>query len=136
MLRNRLDLAAIQSVLLVANASITENIEDHGIDAHSNRYPFAYDLGDGVEISISSLTNPPLGLTWGELEIVVRGLWIYHIEGKRDRASFFDICDTEHEYVYPCIGWGMITKPLRLDSSNLTSISKREIRRSSAFQVG
>ena len=108
----RLDLVAMRSLLIVANASIAENIEAHTAHAYSYLHPFVYDLGENVEIRLAAAIAPTLGLTWGELQTIIRGLWIYHIEGKRNRASYFDVYDFEHEYSYPLIGWGLFQKPM------------------------
>ena len=127
-LHARLDLQAIKSLLIVANASIAEKIEIAGVDIHSYLWPFAYNLGDGVEIWLSSTVDPLRGLTWGQLQTVVRGLWIYHIEEKRPWASAFDIYDVGQGYVYPMIGWGTIQKPVRSIAEPATSnaISRRD----------
>ena len=111
-------MTALRALLLVANASISENLAEHGAHSYSNLYPFAYDLGEDLEIKLCSSTNPNLGLTWGQLQIIVRGLWLYHIEGKRYKTSFFDVYNLQHEYVYPLIGWGWIRKPMHLAINN------------------
>ncbi len=112
--REPLNLAAMQWLLVVANASISDHLAASSANHYSLLWPFIYDLGDGVEIKLSSSTRPILGLTWGQLQTIVGELWIYHIEGRRNWESDFDICDLEQEYVYPMIGWGTIQKSEKL----------------------
>lgn len=119
----------MRSLLIVANASIAENLEMRGANTPCEMWPFTYDPGGGVVVTLSSSRIPGSGLTWGELQTIIGGLWIYHIEGRRNRASFFDIYDVEHGYPYLKLGWGTIRKPLE-QSAELAlpdSISKRNL---------
>ena len=86
-------------------------------------FPFAYDLGDGVEIRLASFTDPHLGLTWGQLQTIVRGLWIFHIEGRRNRASFFDIWRLGDNNLASILGWGYVSQPLKSNAKLLSGSS-------------
>ena len=132
-----LDLAALRSLLIVANASIAENLAVHGANANSMLFPFVYDLGDGVEIRLASSTDPQLGLTWGQLQTILRGLWIYHIEGGCNRVSFFDIWRLEDNNLASLLGWGYIRKPMKWTIERLPGnpISKRSSASSPTFAL-
>ena len=114
----------------MANASIAENLAASGANAYSNLPPFEYDLGEGVEIQLFSTWTPVSGLTWSQLQTIVRGLWMYHIQGKRYQASVFEVFDYDHDYIYPLAGRGVIRPPAQsiAENSSLRAISKKDLR--------
>ena len=112
----------------MTNASIADSLAVHGGNTHSNQDPFEYDLGEGLEIKLFSTWSPVSGYTWSQLQIIVGGLWDYHIMGKHYKASIFDVYDYEQEYIYPVVGRGVIQDPSQSLSEQVLShsISKRD----------
>ncbi len=119
----------------MANASIADDIARYGQDHYSNLdylHPFAYDLGDSIEIWIVNCVHPN-GFTWGQLQTIVRGLWLFQVEGQRYERSFFDILDIEAVQGAIRVGWGTLHKPipktvLEYPSPDSTASSNSEVR--------
>lgn len=123
-------------LLAVANASIEDSIERYGRNFYSYAVPFAYDLGDDIEVRINSqiYEYPPPGFTWGQLQTILHGIWLYQIEGQHSATSDFDILDIGPAGGNVFLGWGRIQKPMRKGllehaSSNQTASSKRDFKR-------
>lgn len=56
-----------------------------------------------MELVIWYLIYP---FTWGQLEIIVRGLRIWVLEGTRYRGVGFEVGDSKSVDGYPWVGWG------------------------------
>lgn len=95
----------MQSILIVSEAYLRDQIKLHGDEAHPINGGLECDLGNDLEILIRKMPQDPEGLDWSELQDVVAGLWDYIVDGMRYRAVTFDVLDIEDDAQ---IGWGHI----------------------------
>lgn len=85
--------------------SIATHTRDGEIEWHTaQRQEFAYDIGDGIRIQVMNLTGHVV--KWGQLQIVVRGLIQFLVDGNRGYEVMFRFrADGQGEF-----GWGYLAK--------------------------
>lgn len=99
----------ILSLLMVCEHSIAGSIatqtRDGEIDWQTpQRQNFEYDLGDGIRIHVLNLSGHVV--KWGQLQIVIRGLIQFLVDGNRGYEAMFRFrSDGQGE-----VGWGYIAK--------------------------
>lgn len=103
--------AALEAVLDAAAALVARKIIAHGGNAQCDLVPFGHDLAGAVKLDIWPTVD---FLTWAQLKLVIRGLQIFQVEGKRFHSYHFEIHDSEKLDVYTLIGWGNTGKSLGL----------------------
>jgi len=122
---------ALEAVLDAAAALVAKKIVEHGGNAGCDLVPFGHDLAGGVKLDIWPTVD---FLTWAQLRMVIRGLQIFQVEGRRFHSYHFEIHDSEKLDIYTLIGWGNTGKPwgfprTQLLESASSSISSRLARR-------
>ena len=112
----------LQSILIVSEAFLHEQINLHGDEAYplngGLEYDFNLDVRNVVEILIRKMPEDPNGMDWAELQHVILGLWEYIVEGRRYRTTSFDVLDVEDDAQ---IGWGHIVERDQNAPSNGTA---------------
>ena len=114
------------AVLLVVNSLVMDQVEEKGSRARPEKMPFSYGSDEGIELQIYNSGETLAGMTWGQLLAVVRGLWLYLVEGGRSDSCHFDIFVARIQHVYIHIGWGNIVEPVESSGkSGVTAWNKR-----------
>ncbi len=89
--RRPLDSGDLRSLLIAAQAVARKGTEDHGseepLPATTGLDVFHYSLGAGITVSI---TEGYYAVTWGILEVVLRGLKNYLVDGRRPYWTRFE----------------------------------------------
>lgn len=138
-----LDPPRIAAVLLVANAIVNDEVEEHGKHAHPEHMPFRHGSDEGTELQIYNSGQVSGGMTWGQMQKVVQALWLYLVDGERSKSCHFDIFAAVTPSIYEHIGWGNIveatvppSKPVvEVGPGNATHKRSRDLsRRLSMFQ--
>ncbi|KAL8639685.1 MAG: hypothetical protein Q9228_003308 [Teloschistes exilis] len=99
----------ILSLLMVCEHSIAGSIATHTRDGEivwhtAQRQEFAYDIGDGIRIQVMNLSGHVV--KWGQLQVVVRGLIQFLVDGNRGYEVMFRFrADGQGEF-----GWGYLAK--------------------------
>ena len=103
--------ARVAALLLVANANVDEMIKKESVFAYPDKMPVSYGSAEGTELQIYNAGEVKGGMTWGALGNVVRGLWLYLVEGERYESCHFDIFVATTPSIYNHIGWGNLVEP-------------------------
>ena len=130
------------ALLLVANALVNDEVEESGKYAHPKHMPFSYGSDEGTELQIYNSGEVSGGMTWGQVQTVVQGLWLYLVKGERSESCHFDLFAAHTPSIYFHIGWGNIveaivppSKPvIEVEPGNVTHKRSRDTsRRLSVF---
>ena len=100
------------ALLLGANALVNEKVEKRGIYAHPKQMPFSYGSEEGTELQIYNSGEVSDGMTWGQMQTVVQGLWLYLVDGERSESCHFDLFVAQTPSIYLHIGWGNIVEAI------------------------
>ncbi|KAL2042001.1 hypothetical protein N7G274_005189 [Stereocaulon virgatum] len=120
--------APVTALLLEASTNVKEMIKKKSGFAHPDKMPISYSSAEGAELQIYNSGETDLGMTWGGLGNVVRGLWLYLVKGERYESCHFDIFVATTTSIYIHVGWGNLVEP------NAPQRKSRHIsRRSSTF---
>ena len=100
------------ALLLGANVLVNVEVEKSGIYAHPKHMPFSYSSDDGTELQIYNSGETSDGMTWGQMQTVVQGLWLYLVDGDRSESCHFDLFAAQTPSIFLHIGWGNIVEAI------------------------
>ena len=101
----------IAQLLYAVEEKVTEEVEEHSRESEPVKMPFKAVGDEGTEIQVHNSSEWPSGMTWGQLQTAIHGLWIYLIGGDHYFACGFDIFFAQTQHIYIHIGWGNIVQP-------------------------
>ena len=92
-IRHRIDMANLHSLILYAKATVIEGMEEHGVNAlyptyNTNVQQFST-LGINCKLWVRNLRDGERRFTWGQLYNVVEGLRLYLVQGGRNYETRF-----------------------------------------------
>lgn len=123
-LGRRISGVLITDLLHAVQVKLIQEVEERSQASQPARLPFRAVEDDGVEIQVYDSGGFPGGMTWGQLQGTVRGLWIYLVGGEQFFACHFDIFFARTQRVLIHIGWGNLVQPTEFDT-NLPGIASR-----------
>ena len=110
-------LSDLEKLLTAVNVTIEEELAAHGRLALLPSEEYSKDSA-GLQFWIQRMPWSTENLAWAQLAIVLKGLWLYIVDGKHDREAFIDVVD---DITGRQIAFGWIGEPQRsLDLSTAT----------------
>ncbi len=117
----------VTELLLAVEARVTTEVEEHSREFEPANMPFRAAADKGTEIQVYNSNEWPSGMTWGQLQTTIHGLWIYLIGGDHYFACHFDIFFAQTQHVYTHIGWGNLVQANEPDTDPPGNASRARI---------
>ena len=102
----------VTELLYICEAKCTKEVEQQSGESTPAKMPFRAVADEGVEIQFYNSGESPNGMTWGQLQETVHGLWIYIIGGEHFFTCHFDVFFAESPHIFIHIGWGNMVQVL------------------------
>lgn len=114
--RRELPEVRVTELLYICEAKCTKEVEQQSGEFRPAQLPFRAVADEGVEIQFYNSGESPNGMTWGQLQETVHGLWIYIIGGEHFFVCHFDVFFAESPHIFIHIGWGNIVQVIEPDT--------------------
>ena len=85
-------LSDLENLLTAVSVAIEEELAAHGRLALLPSEDYSKDLA-GLQFWIQRMPWSTENLAWAQLAVVLKGLWLYIVDGRHDREAFIDVVD-------------------------------------------
>ena len=103
------NLGDLENLLAAVSVTIEEELAAHGRLALLPSEEYSKDSA-GLQFWIQRMPWSTENLAWAQLAVVLKGLWLYVVDGKHDREAFIDVVDDVNGRQ---IAFGWIGEPQR-----------------------
>ena len=89
---DHVDLSDFENLLTAVSVAIEEELAAHGRLALLPSEEYLKDLA-GFQFWIQRMPWSTENLAWAQLAVILKGLWLYIVDGRHDREAFIDVID-------------------------------------------